>query len=259
MVIRTWRVLLVKTRRPSTSHWRSVRRCDCGLVWLRVGPLPAVCSTWPTTNRRRCSIGTASCCYESRAGDGTRAMWLDAARFRPTSCPRRLPQKTAASTAPRRRSAGDRARGVAEPCAKARSSKVDPRSASRWRSCCSRGRTPRRRRAGCRAKMREAIVALRLEHRLTKHEILALYLNLAPYGNQIDGAERASRAYFGSPASVLTPAQAAFLAGLPQRPSRFNPFRNPAAALARQRRVIDRMEALGLLTRRRPRRRKRNS
>ena len=43
----------------------------------------------------------------------------------------------------------------------------------------------------------EAIVALRLEHRLTKAEILALYLNLAPYGNQITGAERASQAYFG--------------------------------------------------------------
>ena len=75
-------------------------------------------------------------------------------------------------------------------------------------------------------KIDEAIVALRLEHRLTKPEILALYLNLAPYGNQITGAERASHAYFGMPASLLTPAQAAFLAALPQRPSRFNPWRN---------------------------------
>ena len=60
----------------------------------------------------------------------------------------------------------------------------------------------------------------------TKPEILALYLNLAPYGNQITGAERASHAYFGMPASTATPAQAAFLAALPQRPSRFNPWRN---------------------------------
>ena len=60
---------------------------------------------------------------------------------------------------------------------------------------------------------REAVVALRLEHRLTKNEILALYLNLAPYGNQIDGAARASAAYFGRDASSLTPAEAAFLAG----------------------------------------------
>ena len=52
-----------------------------------------------------------------------------------------------------------------------------------------------------------------------------MYLNLAPYGNQIAGAERASHAYFGVPAAMLTPAQAAFLAGLPQRPSGFNPYR----------------------------------
>ena len=44
---------------------------------------------------------------------------------------------------------------------------------------------------------REAVLALRLEHRFTKREILALYLNLAAYGNQIVGAERASHAYFG--------------------------------------------------------------
>ena len=75
------------------------------------------------------------------------------------------------------------------------------------------------------------MLALRLEHRFTKREILALYLNLAAYGNQIVGAERASRAYFGVPAAMLTPAQAAFLAGLPQRPSAFNPYRSRDAAI----------------------------
>ena len=60
-----------------------------------------------------------------------------------------------------------------------------------------------------------------------------MYLNLAPYGNQIAGAERASRAYFGVPASHATPAQAAFLAGLPQRPSGFNPYRSRDGALSR--------------------------
>ena len=68
------------------------------------------------------------------------------------------------------------------------------------------------RRRGLIAKAREAIVALRLEHRLTKREILALYLNLAPYGNQLTGAERASREYFGCGSALLTPSQAAFLA-----------------------------------------------
>ncbi|MGH9331343.1 MAG: transglycosylase domain-containing protein, partial [Vicinamibacterales bacterium] len=98
-----------------------------------------------------------------------------------------------------------------------------------------------------RTKLHEALLALRLERRLSKREILALYLNIAPYGNQIAGAERASRAYFGVPASMLTPAQAAFLAALPQQPSRFNPWQHPDRAARRGRRVIERMRALGLL------------
>ena len=50
---------------------------------------------------------------------------------------------------------------------------------------------------GLRQKSREAVLALRLEHRFTKREILALYLNRAPYGNRIDGIARASHTYFG--------------------------------------------------------------
>jgi len=101
---------------------------------------------------------------------------------------------------------------------------------------------------GLRTKLREAVVALRLEHRLSKREILALYLNLAPYGNQIVGVERASRTYFGTSASQLTVAQAAFLAGLPQRPSAFNPNQDSRPALRRHHRIIDRMLDLGLLS-----------
>jgi penicillin-binding protein 1C len=101
---------------------------------------------------------------------------------------------------------------------------------------------------GIAAKMREAVIALRLEHRFTKRELLALYLNVAPYGNQYVGAERASRGHFGVSASQLTPAQAAFLAGLPQRPSGFNPYRNRDAAIRRQRSVLRRMGADGALT-----------
>src|SRR6185503_16558034 len=104
------------------------------------------------------------------------------------------------------------------------------------------------RRRGVAAKVQEAILALRIEHRLSKPEILALYLNLASYGNQIAGVERASRAYFGCAASMLTPAQAAFLAGLPQRPTGFNPYRAREAATARQRVVLKRLEASGALT-----------
>jgi penicillin-binding protein 1C len=107
--------------------------------------------------------------------------------------------------------------------------------------------SPRRHR-GVAAKLREAILALRLEHRFSKREILALYLNLAAYGNQIIGVERASRAYFGCPSPMLTPAQAAFLAGLPQRPTGFNPYRARDAAMTRQRSVLRRMNGAGQLS-----------
>ncbi|MGC8763454.1 MAG: penicillin-binding protein 1C [Acidobacteriota bacterium] len=96
-------------------------------------------------------------------------------------------------------------------------------------------------------KLREMVLALRLEHRLDKRQILALYLNVAPYGNQAEGIGAASRTYFGCDPGHLTPAQAAFLAGLPQRPSAFNPYRHFREARARQRWVLARMAALGSL------------
>ena len=75
-----------------------------------------------------------------------------------------------------------------------------------------------------------------------------MYLNLAAYGNQTAGAGRASQLYFGVDASMLTPAQAAFLAALPQRPSAFNPLKNIASARARQQTVLRRMAAAGALS-----------
>jgi len=99
-----------------------------------------------------------------------------------------------------------------------------------------------------RGKLRELVLALRLEHRLDKRQILALYLSVAPYGNQRMGAEAASLAYFGCAAESLTPAQAAFLAGLPQRPSALDPYRNFDGALRRQRWVLSRMAEEGYLT-----------
>jgi penicillin-binding protein 1C len=86
-------------------------------------------------------------------------------------------------------------------------------------------------------KIREAVIALRLERRYTKRAILAVYCNLAPYGNQIDGIGRASRVYFGVAPDELTHAQAAFLAALPQKPGSMK------HALARQRVVLRRMKA----------------
>jgi penicillin-binding protein 1C len=97
-------------------------------------------------------------------------------------------------------------------------------------------------------KLREALLALRLEHRLGKREILALYLTVAPYGNQLQGAQAASRAYFDTSAENLTPAQAALLAALPQRPSALDPYRHLEAAQKRQAWVLERMRGLGLLS-----------
>jgi penicillin-binding protein 1C len=97
-------------------------------------------------------------------------------------------------------------------------------------------------------KVREALVALRLERRLSKPEILALYLNRAPYGSQYSGIERASRGYFGVPASELTAAQAALLAALPQRPSELNPRAHLSRALARQKVVLRRMRENGSIS-----------
>src|SRR6185369_10744687 len=99
-------------------------------------------------------------------------------------------------------------------------------------------------------KIREAIIAVRLERRYSKNEILALYLNLAPYGNQTTGVARASHLYFGCAPEDLTAAQAAFLASLPQRPGAFNPLRDEKRATSRQRLVLAKMHTLGYLTER---------
>jgi penicillin-binding protein 1C len=98
-----------------------------------------------------------------------------------------------------------------------------------------------------RRKLRETVVALRLERKLEKREIVALYLNLAPFGNQMTGIRRASRGYFGLEPERLSTAQMALLAGLPQRPSALDPRRHPERARARQREVLRRMAATGAI------------
>ncbi|QXD15424.1 penicillin-binding protein 1C [Rhodocaloribacter litoris] len=97
-------------------------------------------------------------------------------------------------------------------------------------------------------KLAEAHLALRLELYLTKDEILTLWLNRAPFGNGATGIEAAAQTYFAKPARDLTPAEAAYLVGLPQRPSELDPFRHPDRARARQRYVLQAMEREGLLT-----------
>jgi penicillin-binding protein 1C len=75
-------------------------------------------------------------------------------------------------------------------------------------------------------KIKEWVLALKLENFLTKDKILALYLNEIPYGGNIYGVEEASQAFFGKPASEVTLAEAAHLAALPKAPTFYSPYRN---------------------------------
>ncbi|SHE51529.1 penicillin-binding protein 1C [Devosia limi] len=97
-------------------------------------------------------------------------------------------------------------------------------------------------------KVRQMVHADVLEHRLTKEDILTLYLTLAPYGGNIEGIRAASLAYFGKEPTRLTSAEAALLVALPQSPEARRPDRDPAAALAGRNKVLDRMVAKGVIT-----------
>src|SRR5919205_1170452 len=90
-------------------------------------------------------------------------------------------------------------------------------------------------------KLREAVLALKLTATYPKDEILALYLNQTYYGGLAYGVEAAAWHYFGKPARDLDLAECALLAGLPQAPSRYDPFADKDAALARQAAVLDAM------------------
>ena len=98
-------------------------------------------------------------------------------------------------------------------------------------------------------KIKEAILAIRLEQILSKEEILNYYLNESPYGGTIYGAEEASQAFFNKPASDLTLAESAYLAALPQAPTYLSPYGNNVDALeARKNLVLKRMELNGFIT-----------
>ncbi len=96
-------------------------------------------------------------------------------------------------------------------------------------------------------KIGETFSARRLEMSADKETILAAYLNRLPYGNQFSGARAAARGYFGKPLGDLSLAEAALLAGLPNQPSRLNPWRNPEGARRRQLWILGRMEKAGVI------------
>jgi penicillin-binding protein 1A len=99
-----------------------------------------------------------------------------------------------------------------------------------------------------RRKIAEARLALIMERRFTKDEILELYLNHIYLGAGAYGLEAAARTYFDKPAAELTIPEAATLAGLPQAPSSYNPRRNPRAAEGRRNVVLDWMIQTGAAT-----------
>ena len=97
-------------------------------------------------------------------------------------------------------------------------------------------------------KIREMIVASRLESTLSKNEILELYLNTAYFGRGSWGVDMAARSYFGGPAKNLTLAEGAMLAGLLKGPSYFNPDRHPDRAKERLGYVLGRMQEDGVIS-----------
>ena len=96
-------------------------------------------------------------------------------------------------------------------------------------------------------KIKEAILAYRIDKTFTKEEILYLYLNQIYLGHGAYGVEAAAENYFGKSVSELNLAESAILAGLPQAPSRYSPFRFPERAKQRQIYVLNRMLAEGFI------------
>ncbi|HZD78634.1 MAG TPA: transglycosylase domain-containing protein [Actinomycetota bacterium] len=94
-------------------------------------------------------------------------------------------------------------------------------------------------------KFQEAALAIRLEQKYSKDQILALYLNEVYFGNGAWGIGTAAETYFGKPASALNLPQAALLAGLIQAPGDYDPVKHPQAALRRRNEVLTRLGALG--------------
>jgi penicillin-binding protein 1C len=97
-------------------------------------------------------------------------------------------------------------------------------------------------------KIRESIMALRIERSHDKSIILEEYLNRIPCGNLTYGVNAACRFYLNKNPDNLSPAEAAFIMALPQAPSLLNPLKNTGPALERRNYILDRMQALGFLT-----------
>jgi len=97
-------------------------------------------------------------------------------------------------------------------------------------------------------KIYEVLLTFKLEHTLTKDQILEIYMNQIYLGNRAYGFAAACETYFGKPLKEITVAEAAMLAGLPKAPSAYNPIKNPKRARIRQQYIIERMLDNGFIT-----------
>lgn len=97
-------------------------------------------------------------------------------------------------------------------------------------------------------KIYEILLTFKLEHMLTKDQILEIYMNQIFLGNRAYGFAAASEAYFDKPLKDITVAEAAMLAGLPKAPSAYNPISNPKRARVRQLYIIERMQENGFIS-----------
>lgn len=97
-------------------------------------------------------------------------------------------------------------------------------------------------------KLVEALLARRIENVKTKDEIIELYMNRIFFGTGLYGIERASKGYFGRPASQLTLGESAMIAGIIRSPNRYSPFRNWEGAIRERNHVLDRMAAKKFVT-----------
>ncbi|MSP85959.1 MAG: penicillin-binding protein 1A [Methylotenera sp.] len=96
-------------------------------------------------------------------------------------------------------------------------------------------------------KINEALLAIKIEHNLSKDAILELYLNQIYLGQRAYGFAAASQMYYGKPLDKLNLAETALLAGLPKAPSNYNPFTNPKRAIGRQQEVLHDMFRFGFI------------
>lgn len=98
-------------------------------------------------------------------------------------------------------------------------------------------------------KLKEWVLAVKLEQEISKEEILELYLNETPYGGSIYGIEEASQSYFGKAAAELSIGESAYLAALPQAPTYYSPYGNNREQLEERKNfVLSRMLEIGFIT-----------